>query len=208
MAKEESEFQKLLSEAPAASDADTVTVMGALSRTADSTRFVLTLPDGRSVTLEVAAVKSAKKIAGAVGQSLVELELDAKRVPEKISENLNKPVTGHAHNTLWYQDTAQTIAYFDTHQTVEYFDHPNTGFKDIVGDVPPPTIRETIGAGGVEQPGLLPFAAAMPRQVDPATRAALEFWANPFTGTRTYFYNAYNWTADHHPVVKAHSDPQ
>lgn len=208
MAQEESEFQKLLNEAPMASSMETVTVMGALSRAVDPTHFVLTLPDGRSVTLEVAAVKSAKKIAGAVGQSLVELELDAKRVPEKISENLNKSLTGHERNTLWYQDTAQTIAYFDMHQTIAYFDHPNTGLKDIVGDAPPATIVETIGAGGVEQPGLTPFAAAMPRQVNPATRAALEFWANPFTGTRTYFYNAYNWTADHHPVVKAHTDPQ
>jgi hypothetical protein len=182
MAKEESEFQKLLNEAPAAPSTDTVTVMGALSRAADPSRFVLTLPDGRSETLEVAALKSAKKIAGAVGQSLVELELDAKRVPEKISENLNKPLADHAPKTLWYQDTSQTIAYFDTHQTIAYFDHPNTGLKDIVGDAPPPTFIETIGAGGVEQPGLAPFAAAMPRQVDPATRAALEFWANPFTG--------------------------
>jgi hypothetical protein len=162
MAKEESEFQKLLNEAPAAPSTDTVTVMGALSRAADPSRFVLTLPDGRSETLEVAAVKSVKKIAGAVGQSLVELELDAKRVPEKISENLNKPLADHAPNTLWYQDTAQTIAYVDVHQTVAYYDH--TGFKDIVGDAPPPTLIETIGAGGVEQPGYAPFAAAMPHQ--------------------------------------------
>ena len=133
---------------------------------------------------------------------MVELELDAKRVPEKISGNLNKPLTDHAPNTLWYQDTAQTIAYFDTHQTIEYFDHPNTGLKDIVGDAPPPTIIETIGAGGVEQPGLAPFAAAMPRQVDPATRAALELWANPFTGTRTYL-TPYVWTGDHHLIAKA-----
>ncbi len=198
MAREESEFQKLLNEAPAAPNTDTVTVMGALSRAADPERFVLTLPDGRSLTLEVAAVKSAKKIAGAVGQSLVELELDAKRVPE----NLNKPLTDHAPNTLWYQDTAQTVAYFDVPQTIAYFDHPNTGLKDVVGDAPPPTIMETIGAGGVEQAGLAPFAAAMPRQVDPTTRATLELWANPFGGTRTYL-TAYMWTGDHHPIFRA-----
>jgi hypothetical protein len=90
MAREESEFQKLLSEAPAAPSADTITVMGALSRTADPGHFVLTLPDGRSETLEVAAVKSAKKIGGAVGQSLVELELDAKKIPEVLQGYFNK----------------------------------------------------------------------------------------------------------------------
>ena len=205
MAQEESEFQKLLNEAPAAPNTDTVTVMGSLSRAADPTRFVLTLPDGRSLTLEVAAVKSAKKVAGAIGQSLVELELDAKRVPEKVSENLNKPLTDHAPNTLWYQDTAQTVAYFDVHQTVAYFDHPNTGFKDVVGDVPPPTLIETIGAGGIQQTGLAPFAAAMPHQADPATMAAL--WVSSFAGPRTYF-NAVNWASDHHPIMKAFADPQ
>jgi hypothetical protein len=89
MTREESEFQKLLSEAPMAPSADTVTVMGALSRNADPTHFVLTLLNGQYETLEVAAVRSAKKIAGAVGQSLVELELDAKRVPEDVRRSVS-----------------------------------------------------------------------------------------------------------------------
>jgi hypothetical protein len=88
MAKEESEFQKMLSEAPAAPDPDTLTLIGFLGRTADPARFVLTLPDGRSETLDVAAVKSAKKMASAIGQSVVELELDAKRVPERERDGL------------------------------------------------------------------------------------------------------------------------
>jgi hypothetical protein len=84
MTKAQGDFQKLLSEAavaPDARNADTVTVVGILGRTTAPERFVLTLPSGRSETLDVAAVKSAKKVASAIG-SLVELELDAKLVPE------------------------------------------------------------------------------------------------------------------------------
>src|SRR5580704_11645929 len=84
MAKNDSEFQKLLGEAPMA--ADTVTVVGILARTPDAACFNLTLPDGQTVTLDVDAVKSAKAIAGAIGQSLVQLELDAKRAPESMRD--------------------------------------------------------------------------------------------------------------------------
>jgi hypothetical protein len=183
MAREESEFQKLLSEAPMASSADTITVVGALSRTADPLHFMLTLPDGRSEALEVAAVKSAKKIAGAVGQALVELELDAKKIPEGLS-HFKKPGL------------------------------ENTGLADfqhwgpIVGGGPlgPGSIPQ-IEVGVSPVAGLAPFATAMPHQADPATRAALEYWANAFSGIRTYF-NAYNWTGDQHHIMKVHADPQ
>jgi hypothetical protein len=82
MSRDENEFQKLLSDAPAAPDADTLTVFGVLARTADPARFMLTLPNGRSEALEVAAVKSARKVAGVIGQPLVELVLERKMVPE------------------------------------------------------------------------------------------------------------------------------
>lgn len=71
VANEEHDFATLLHDAPMAPDADTVTVVGTLARTHDAAHFMLTLPDGRSVTLEVNAVKSAKTIAGAIGQSVV-----------------------------------------------------------------------------------------------------------------------------------------
>jgi hypothetical protein len=143
MAKEESEFQKLLSEAPAASSADTVTVMGALSRTADAARFVLTLPDGRSETLEVAAVKSAKKIAGAVGQSLVELELDTSRVSESLINSLNKSRADYTGGYADYQ--------------------LGPGGKNPVLEVNNPyTRKEVIEVNPVE--AYVPFVAAAPHQ--------------------------------------------
>jgi hypothetical protein len=88
MAREENEFQKLLSDAPMAPD--TVTLIGALARSGDPAKFVLTLLNGRSETLDVAAVKAAKPIAGPIGLSLVQLEVDARRVPE----NIRNPAVG------------------------------------------------------------------------------------------------------------------
>ena len=87
MSKEQNEFRKLLSEAPAAPDADTVTVVGTLARTTDAERFLLTLSNGRTETLNVAAVISSRRIAGVVGQALVELVLDANQVPESVRNN-------------------------------------------------------------------------------------------------------------------------
>jgi hypothetical protein len=84
MTKSQSDFQTLLSEAPIAPhtpEADIVTVVGILGRITDPERFLLTLPSGQSETLDVAAVKSAKKVASAIG-SLVELELYADLVPQ------------------------------------------------------------------------------------------------------------------------------
>ena len=68
---QETDFGKLLLDAPMAPDADTVTLVGALERNADAKQFGLRLPDGRSIILDVDAVKSAKRIGGAIGQLLV-----------------------------------------------------------------------------------------------------------------------------------------
>jgi len=175
MAKEENEFQKLLSEAPAAPSADTITVMGALARSADPTRFVLTLPSGQSETLEVAAVKSAKKIAGAVGQSLVELELDAKRVPEDMRNlgNLGNPFKPPSSDGWGYGGYGGNYGGGTRGQT---------GFEDITS---------ATGVGGL--PTAAPFVAIAPHHVQPGTMNALGFMN--FTGRHT-FWSPTDWTWD------------
>jgi hypothetical protein len=82
MADDDKSFKELLSEAPLA--ADTVTVVGALARTHEPDKFVLALADGNTVTLETKAVKSFTRLGGAIGQLLVQLELDAKLVPKDL----------------------------------------------------------------------------------------------------------------------------
>jgi hypothetical protein len=153
MAKEENEFQKLLSEAPAAPSADSVTVTGALSRTVDPARFVLTLPNGQSETLDVAAVKSAKKIAGAIGQSLVELELDAKKIPEKVMDIVTKPLYDHGI----------TLAAYDAGTGIGGMEGSNT---DGLGDL-------RYNKPGFGDHASAPFTAAMPHQAQAAHHPAL-----------------------------------
>ena len=186
MAKAESDFQRLLSEAPAAPDVDTVTVVGILARTADATHFVLTLPSGRSETLDVDAVKSAKKVAGVIGQSLVELELDAKRIPESLlgfksrADQPNVPVV-----------------------TAHHYDIAGGG-----GSEP------AIEIGGDPAAGRAPFVAAMPRQAPPAAVDALTqrmLYFYPWIYKQPYqdhtYLPYYPFTLDH-PYQKVHTDPQ
>jgi hypothetical protein len=90
MPEGDTDFAKLLRDAPMVSD--TVTVAGMIARTPDPTRFMLTLPDGRSETLQVEAVKSAKIVASTIGQSVVQLELDAKRIPESLRRAERNPL--------------------------------------------------------------------------------------------------------------------
>jgi len=158
MAKDESEFQKLLSEAPMAPNADTVTVVGMLSRTADPSRFVLTLPEGRTVTLEVDMVKSAKTVAGVVGQSLVQIELDSKRLPESVAQSLFK--SGPDYTGVY----------------ADYHFGPWGGTNGGLGGGQPgstPTNDTRIEVAGNPTTGLAPFVAEFWHQANPATIAAL-----------------------------------
>jgi hypothetical protein len=190
MAERHSEFEKLLSEAPMASDVDRVTLVGSLARTSDPGCFVLRMPDGRSAKLEVDAVKSAKTIAGGVGQSLVELEVDATRVPKEVfGLKAGSEASAAAIGTPWYQDVGLTTRTYLT---------PYSWTADH--RIPYKT--------HADQPDFLaaepsPFVAAMPHQADPATRALL---ASPFAGTRTYL-TAETWTWDHHVFPKVRLDP-
>jgi hypothetical protein len=162
----ENEFQKLLNEAPALPETDTVTVVGVLARTADAARFFLMLPNGHAETLHVAAVRSSRKVAGTIGQPVVELVLDARQLPENVRNILSgwgyiPPVTGVGGGT-------------GTH-----------AHKDI--------FEGTVA----------PFVAATPHQVHPDALAALAISGS--VGQRTYF-NATDWTTDHHTIAKAHTD--
>lgn len=80
----ERKFDELLSEAPLAAKEDTITLVGALQRSHEPGKFVLAMGGGRNVTLDVAAVKEHQVLGGAVGQRLVRLEVDRKKVPNDV----------------------------------------------------------------------------------------------------------------------------
>jgi hypothetical protein len=218
MAEDKSDFQKLLSEAPLASSADTVTVVGTLSRTPDAAHFMLTLADGRSVTLDVNAVKSAKKIAGAIGQSMVQLELDAKHVPEGVREmrpdmNFKAPAAethpAIAELNTFIADQGHTGVFDPVHTGA--LDPAGTGAFDPVGTgafdpIGVPGQGNFMWAAAANTPWYAdtahaPFIAATPHQADPRAMAALSLFNNPFNGPRTYF-SLNVWTTDHHIVMK------
>ena len=208
MPKDENEFQKLLSEAPAAPDADTITVVGILARTADAGRFVLRLPNGRAETLEVSAVKSSRKVAGAIGQPLVELVLDAKQVPESLrgvlsawgSDPAVSGVGTHAHKDIFEGAAAPFVA--ATARQVEPSSIAGLGFS--AGTRTYLTAYEWTSDHHILhsfQAAETPFVAAAPHQVAAERRAELSY----ATATRTYL-SAYTWTGDHHTIMKAHLD--
>jgi hypothetical protein len=80
MASVEKSFKELLEAAPPAKE-DLYSLTGTLARAADPEKFVLTLADGRAVTLDIDAVKSHKVIAAAAGHTIVSIEVDPKQLP-------------------------------------------------------------------------------------------------------------------------------
>jgi hypothetical protein len=94
MADEKKSFSELVSAAPLAAAEDTINLVGALQRSHQKNKFVLVLGSGRSVTLEIDAVKDYRVLGGLVGQSLVQVDLDRKRVPRELTEA--QPVAGGA----------------------------------------------------------------------------------------------------------------
>jgi hypothetical protein len=81
MAKEQESFETLVNEAPLAPTAGTVSLVGTLSRSAEADQFVLTLQDGRAVTLETASVEGYAVLGASFGQSIVRVDLDARKIP-------------------------------------------------------------------------------------------------------------------------------
>jgi hypothetical protein len=130
MATQETDFKELLSRAPAVRDADTVTVVGAIARSSDATKFVLVTADGQTFTLDVAAVKKHNVIADSIGHLVVELDLDATKIPAEARK------------------TVATIANPGFKGPLE----GNTGVKDLL------TTAET-AAEVIHYPGSLPLWA-------------------------------------------------
>jgi hypothetical protein len=81
MACEQKSFETLLEEAPSAPSPGTVSVVGILGQSTEAGKFVLTLADGRAITLETASVKSCAPLGTSVGQTIVRVDLDTAKIP-------------------------------------------------------------------------------------------------------------------------------
>ncbi|MGA9866725.1 MAG: hypothetical protein WBQ75_09830 [Acetobacteraceae bacterium] len=221
MANEEASFEDLLKDAPVAAKATTVSLTGALARAEEPGKFGLTLADGRSLTLDTKAVKSHTRLGGAAGQVLVQLELDAKLVPDDMA------APEQARNTFaWFDpkqpflDTAHvtdliTIAELTGHHDpiVKPALSDGTGAWDPLGTGPSDTfggatLAEQIGpvgpgpvfSGGQLAGGAAPFALATQHQAPAETIAALGQFGGGL-GFTPFWWDRFHtfFGADHKP---------
>ena len=81
MASEDKSFADLVAEAPEARAEGTVNLVGALAKSREAGKFVLTLQDGRTVTLETSAVKGHTVLGSSLGRAIVQIEIEASKAP-------------------------------------------------------------------------------------------------------------------------------
>lgn len=129
-------FSELLGEAPMATGEKTVTLTGALSRSAEPGKFVLTMGDNQTVTLDVDAVKQYKVLSGMVGQMVVEVEVDRDKAPNAAAIESN-PSRGQ-YLTITYLDVTNPIGdqivtapILDQHHTSPYVDTYSIPYFDV-----------------------------------------------------------------------------
>jgi hypothetical protein len=96
MSDEKRSFSELVGEAPLARNEGTVTLVGALARSHEAGKFVLALCAERSVTLSIDAVREYRVLGGAVGQLLVQVEVDRDKVPRETLGELTGAAAGFA----------------------------------------------------------------------------------------------------------------
>jgi hypothetical protein len=166
MATDRKSFNELLQEAPAA--AQTVSLMGTLSRSSEPDKFVITLASGQSLTLDVDAVKDHTVMGGAVGQLVVKVDLDPSRVPSDArtaATETQRPV----EQTVFWQDVAKS-PFLDS-QTVLFLDLKAPQL-DVAGPGPVPPGGDPWGGLGAQM--LAPFALATAHQAPAQQIAAIQ----------------------------------
>jgi hypothetical protein len=170
MVSEEKSLAELLSEAPQASDGNTVSLVGLLARSSEPGKFVLTQQDGSSVVLEIASVKEHVVLGTSIGRTIVRIIVEAGKVPKGLESHLVHSIPQH--------------------------DPPfaTGGWWDPIGTLPgadlswPPHTRSGWDLLPLEQtsPGVVaPFSLATPHQA-PMPAANPEPLPWPITQYRTY----------------------
>jgi hypothetical protein len=108
-------FQELLKDAPLASNNKTERFLGTVARIeGDDEKFLLTLPNGCGEKLKVAAVKWCRRIPSAIGQFLVELELDLEDVPPDFKKVLSDSARSQAHKDIFGGNVVPFMAFAST----------------------------------------------------------------------------------------------
>jgi hypothetical protein len=186
MVEKKKSFSDLLSEAPLASKEDTVSLVGAISRSSQAGKFVLSTSQG-NVTLPVDAVKNYEVLGGGVGQVLVQVDVDRKHVPESASSQ--NVATAHTVieklPILDKHPVQDKLPITDVKHPIQDIKHPvldKYPWEEPISVTPPP--GSTVEAGG----GLAPFALATQQQAPASSLAAMQGAVTPYglpiTGVR------------------------
>ena len=186
-------FDELVNEAPATAHGHTISVVGLLSQASAKDKFVLTVADGQTLTIDRKAVKEHAVWGGSVGQQIVRVDLDPTQLSAdtlKLAREVGGFGSGHLPTV---QELDIPIPTGQGGYTFAYSDHYFT-FGHVDFGLPPYPAGYAAPQGG----GAVPFVAAFPRQADPATIAALALLSGP----RTYL-SAYEWTSDNRAIYSA-----
>lgn len=124
MAEKKKSFSELLNDAPLTTPEDTVSLVGALGRTSQAGKFVLTMGPGASVTLDTSAVKGYQVLGGGVGQLLVQVDVDKDKVPAEVAQSAAAPFAlATPHHAAVAANLGITPMFNDTLHTPNALDH-------------------------------------------------------------------------------------
>jgi hypothetical protein len=179
MAEEDKSFAALVAEAPPAPTEGVVSLVGTLARSSEHGKFVLILQDGRTITLETAAVKGHAVLGASLGRTIVRVDVDVGKVPASGPQPFAQATvaaqdiqTGAVDHT-GFHDVGQTEPGVDQ-ITVAFLDH---GFGTGLYDTSPLLEKSPISdAFPAQAGGITPFALATPHQAPANVLDAL----NPF----------------------------
>jgi hypothetical protein len=178
MAGKDKSFEELVKEAPAAPAAGTVSLVGTLAQSSEAGKFVLTLQDGSTVTLETAAVEGHEVLGTSVGQTIVRVDVAAEKIPPtsptRVSDLFQKPFKDPGSDTFpsWTDIKDPALDRKSQQDPKEpILDKPPwRDAKSPLHDVKNP--RQDLKEPYLER--FTPFALATPHQVPASIQAALE----------------------------------
>jgi hypothetical protein len=173
MADEEKSFEELLKAAPGGG---TVSLVGTLAQSSEPGKFVLTLQDGKTMTLATASVKGHAVLGTSVGQTIVRVDVDAGSLP---SGALGAPFTVADIYTPPGPD--YKLAWRD-HHPKPVMDPPKPPWVDPKMPWMDPVDPIPFGGAPTQGGGVVPFSLATPHQAPASTLAAMQGLGNPAFG--------------------------
>jgi hypothetical protein len=170
MADEEKSFEELLKAAPGGG---TVSLVGTLAQSSEPGKFVLTLQDGKAMTLATASVKGHAVLGTSVGQTIVRVDVDAGSLPSgapfTVADIYTPP--GPDYKLAWRDHHPKPV--MDPPKPV--WVDPKMPFEGLQPYLP-------FGAAPTQGGGVVPFSLATPHQAPASTLAAVQGLGNAAFG--------------------------